>query len=426
MHAGATACLPKPYLPSALIALISTAMNQVCERQWEAFPALPAAALKSSVTMFNTVADMLATGQPIQYPDINAGCQPLLEAVNADGVVHLLQGVRQHDDYTYAHSLRVAVFLSVFARSLGLSWAEQAVLTAGGLLHDIGKTAIPTLLLNKAGRLTDSEFGIMKGHVAASISLLEKSPSLPDGVLVIAGQHHEKLDGSGYPHGLPGAKLNELARMAAIVDIFSALTDRRVYKATMTPDHAFALMAEEMSAQLDMPLLRCFPPDPVRFPYRAAAAGGLSPVSLFPVACNATDFVDIATSQKSGNRPWQSNPGTPKPSRLHAGWRADESHRRRRGADLPNHLLPVQKPRTRGEFVRAEGIREYLHPHHEPDQRRARRAAGGDRRRGGRFKRSAPARRLPLIPSRTWPAPATTSSPRPICTAAPGTCSPTR
>jgi putative nucleotidyltransferase with HDIG domain len=258
MHAGATACLPKPYLPSALIALISTAMNQVCERQWEAFPALPAAALKSSVTMFNTVADMLATGQPIQYPDINAGCQPLLEAVNADGVVHLLQGVRQHDDYTYAHSLRVAVFLSVFARSLGLSWAQQAVLTAGGLLHDIGKTAIPTLLLNKAGRLTDSEFGIMKGHVAASISLLEKSPSLPDGVLVIAGQHHEKLDGSGYPHGLPGAKLNELARMAAIVDIFSALTDRRVYKATMTPDHAFALMAEEMSAQLDMPLLRCF------------------------------------------------------------------------------------------------------------------------------------------------------------------------
>jgi putative nucleotidyltransferase with HDIG domain len=258
MHAGATACLPKPYLPSALIALISAGMNHACERQWNALPALPAAALRSSVSMFNTVAHMIATGEPIQYPDINAGCQPLLEAVNADGIFDLLQGVRQHDDYTYAHSLRVAVFLSVFARNLGLSWAEQSVLTAGGLLHDIGKTAIPALLLNKAGRLTDSEFGIMQGHVAASVNLLKNSPSLPEGVLVIAGQHHEKLDGSGYPHALPGAKLNELARMAAIVDIFSALTDRRVYKATMTPEHAFALMGDEMSSKLDMPLLRCF------------------------------------------------------------------------------------------------------------------------------------------------------------------------
>jgi putative nucleotidyltransferase with HDIG domain len=258
LHAGATACLPKPYLPSALIGLISAGMNQACERQWNALPELPAAALRSSVSMFNTLAEQIATGTPIHYPDINNGCEKLLEAVNADGIFDLLQGVRQHDDYTYAHSMRVAVFLSVFARNLGLSWAEQSVLTAGGLLHDIGKTAIPILLLNKAGRLTDSEYAVMKGHVAASISLLEKSPSLPEGVMVIAGQHHEKLDGSGYPHGLPGAKLNELARMAAIVDIFSALTDRRVYKAAMTPEHAFALMGDEMSSQLDMPLLRCF------------------------------------------------------------------------------------------------------------------------------------------------------------------------
>lgn len=258
LHAGATACLPKPYLPSALIGLISTAMNQVCERQWDALPALAAVALKSSVTMFNAVADLVARGEPIRYADVNSGCQPLLAAVNVDGVANLLQGVRQHDDYTYAHSLRVAVFLSVFARNLGLSMAEQSVLTAGGLLHDIGKTAIPALLLNKPGHLTDSEFGIMKGHVAASVKILEKSPGLPEGVLLIAGQHHEKLDGSGYPHGLPGAQLNELARMAAIVDIFSALTDRRVYKPTMTPDNAFALMVDQMSAQLDMPLLRCF------------------------------------------------------------------------------------------------------------------------------------------------------------------------
>jgi putative nucleotidyltransferase with HDIG domain len=258
LHAGASSCLAKPYLPSDLVTLISTAMNNVCERNWEQLPALPAAALKSSVSMFNAVADLIASGQPIAYDDINAGCQPLLEAVNADDISSLLQGVRQHDDYTYAHSLRVAVFLSVFGRNIGLSWAEQTVLTAGGLLHDIGKTIIPPLLLNKAGHLTSSEYAFMQTHVAASVNILEKSAGLPEGVLIIAGQHHEKLDGTGYPNALAGSKLNELARMAAIVDIFSALTDRRVYKPTMTPDAAFSLMADEMSTQLDMPLMRAF------------------------------------------------------------------------------------------------------------------------------------------------------------------------
>ncbi len=258
MRAGATTCLAKPYLPSVLVSLISAAMNQVCERSWEALPELAAAALKSSVKMFHAVADGIASGQPVLYADINAGCLPLLEAVNGDGVGNILQGVRQHDDYTYAHSLRVAVFLSVFGRNIGLSANEQGVLTAGGLLHDIGKTSIAALLLNKPGRLTDSEYAVMKSHVTASVHMLKEFPGLPEGVLVIAGQHHEKLDGSGYPNALPGSKLNELARMAAIVDIFSALTDRRVYKPTMTPEESFALMTNEMSTQLDMPLLRYF------------------------------------------------------------------------------------------------------------------------------------------------------------------------
>jgi len=276
MHAGATSCLAKPYLPSTLVRLISTALSQECEHRWDALPALPAAALKSSVAMFNAAAERVAAGQPIPYAEINAGCQPLLQAVNADGVGDLLQAVRQHDDYTYAHSLRVAIFLAVFGRNIGLSATQQSVLTSGGLLHDLGKTTIPSLLLNKPGHLTDSEYGIMKGHVAAGTDILQKSPDLPEGVLIIAGQHHEKLDGSGYPNGLPGSRLNELARMAAIVDIFSALTDRRVYKPTMTADDAFALMVTQMTAQLDMPLLHAFrqilydthiaQPEPVRLP----------------------------------------------------------------------------------------------------------------------------------------------------------------
>jgi HD-GYP domain-containing protein (c-di-GMP phosphodiesterase class II) len=258
LHAGATACLAKPYLPSALVDMISTALSQVCERHWDTLPPLPAAALKSSVRMFNTVANMIARGETIPYTDINSACLPLLEAVNSNAALQLLQGVKQHDNYAYAHSLRVAVFLSVFGRNIGLPAPELAMLTAGGLLLDAGKTTLSPLLLNKQGRLTDSEAGTMKSHVNAAMNVLEKSSGLPEGVLIIAGQHHEKLDGSGYPNALPGSSLNELARMAAIADIFTALTDRRVYKQSMTPDAAFALMADEMSAQLDMKLLRAF------------------------------------------------------------------------------------------------------------------------------------------------------------------------
>jgi HD-GYP domain-containing protein (c-di-GMP phosphodiesterase class II) len=258
LHAGADACVAKPYLPSVLAGMISGGMRKACERRWEALPNLEAAALKNSVAMFNGVADMIASGQSILYSDINAACQPLLETVGSNGIGNVLRAVRDHDNYAYAHSLRVAVFLSVFGRNIGLPAAEQAVLTTGGLLHDIGKTTIPALLLNKPGRLTNAEYDIMKGHVGATMVALEHCEGLPKGVLVIAGQHHEKLDGSGYPNALPGSKLNELARMAAIADIFSALTDRRVYKPAMTPDRAFALMADEMTTQLDMPLMRCF------------------------------------------------------------------------------------------------------------------------------------------------------------------------
>ena len=87
---------------------------------------------------------------------------------------------------------------------------------------------------------------------------LSKCPGLPKGVSLIAGQHHEKLDGTGYPHGLKGDEINNLARMASIVDVFSALTDRRVYKPPMAPEEAFGLMSNQMVGHLDQGLLGQF------------------------------------------------------------------------------------------------------------------------------------------------------------------------
>jgi HD-GYP domain-containing protein (c-di-GMP phosphodiesterase class II) len=90
------------------------------------------------------------------------------------------------------------------------------------------------------------------------VNYLQCCPDLPKGIVTIAAQHHEKLDGTGYPAGLSGNKLNRLARMASIVDVFSALTDRRVYKPPMEAEAALNLMVDEMGSHLDIKLLGMF------------------------------------------------------------------------------------------------------------------------------------------------------------------------
>lgn len=258
LRAGATSCLAKPYNLSNFVRIISTALSASVEKRWESLAPLQAEALKCGIAVFNDVSERTVAGENVPYAEISAACEPLLAAVNDDDIDSLLQGVRDHDNYTFSHSLRVSVFLSMLGRACGLTGDDLNILTIGGLLHDIGKIAIPSLILNKAGKLSNAEFTIMKGHVPATLKLLDRSPGLPRGAVIIAGQHHEKIDGSGYPDGLSGRRLNDLARMAAIADVFGALTDRRVYKSAMAPERAFSIMSGEMREHLDMHLLAIF------------------------------------------------------------------------------------------------------------------------------------------------------------------------
>jgi putative nucleotidyltransferase with HDIG domain len=241
-----------------LLAVVARRINQNVQDGWAMLPLTQRRALTSTVTLFNTISDVIAKGEPIPFSAANAACKPLVEAVSNNDFKGILTGVRHHDDYSYAHSLRVATLLALFGFNLGLSKDEQGLLATGGLLHDVGKMMIPREVLNKPGRLTEAEFKIMQGHVDASVTYLEACGNLPAGIITIAAQHHEKLDGSGYPEGLAGTQLDTLARMASIIDVFSALTDRRVYKPPMEPEKALALMTEQMASHLDMKLLRLF------------------------------------------------------------------------------------------------------------------------------------------------------------------------
>lgn len=256
--AGADDYLVKPYRRSTLIQLISARLNAGVERKWEHLPPLARRALKGTVETFNGISDVLASGEPLPYGAVSEACTPLVQAVNKKDFRAILDGVRDHDNYSYAHSMRVATLLSLFGNAAGLKGEDHLVLACGGLLHDVGKMSIPHEILNKPGRLDETELAIMRGHVGETVNFLRNSPEVPRPVITIAEQHHEKLDGMGYPRGLKGGQLNELARMAAIVDVFSALTDRRVYKPAMAAEKALAIMASEMGKHLDLHFLALF------------------------------------------------------------------------------------------------------------------------------------------------------------------------
>jgi len=249
--------LEKPYKRSELIEAISSQVNQKIEKSWETIEPVQRKALTNTLQSFNSIADLIDDGQPIPFDDVKESCAPLIEAVTAGSYKDLLKGVRGHDNYSYVHSMRVATFLSLFGANLGIKGDELTTLSTGGLLHDVGKMQIPHEVLNKPGRLSEDEFGVMKSHVDKTSEFLSLTDELPEGVLIIAQQHHEKLDGSGYPRGLKGGELNELARMASIIDVFGAITDRRVYKDPVEPEKALDIMAN-MQGHLDQHFLLLF------------------------------------------------------------------------------------------------------------------------------------------------------------------------
>ena len=124
-------------------------------------------------------------------------------------------------------------------------------------MHDIGKAKVPGAILNKPGKYNDAEFAEMQKHVGFTVDLLYDVPHIDEEVMEIAWSHHEKLDGTGYPRGLKNGQISKLARMATIVDIFTALNDRRVYKDAIPPDDCIKIM-KGMTDDLDMNLMEAF------------------------------------------------------------------------------------------------------------------------------------------------------------------------
>ncbi|RJP19816.1 MAG: HD domain-containing protein [Candidatus Abyssobacteria bacterium SURF_5] len=170
-----------------------------------------------------------------------------------------LMAATSFDYYTYTHSVNVAIFGMALSHRLGeFSIQEINTIGSGLILHDIGKSGIDRSILNKKGPLNKNEWVIMKQHPEHGVRLLREVGELKEGVLAIVADHHEKVDGSGYPRGLRGDAIHRYARIAALADIFDALTTARPYKIAEKTFPALQIMRSEMEGGLDQDLFREF------------------------------------------------------------------------------------------------------------------------------------------------------------------------
>jgi putative nucleotidyltransferase with HDIG domain len=169
--------------------------------------------------------------------------QSFIESVfrNESAAVTLFK-LRGFDEYTYTHSINVSILAVLLGKHLGMDRRTLLRLGLAGMYHDVGKARIPEAVLNKPGKLSDAEFRTMRTHPLEGWRILADSPGVDPDILRAVAEHHERHDGSGYPRGLRGDAIGLFSRIIAIVDVYDALTSRRVYKEPMAPAKALSLM----------------------------------------------------------------------------------------------------------------------------------------------------------------------------------------
>jgi putative nucleotidyltransferase with HDIG domain len=246
--------LVAPVDPAELIATISGLRNRMIEAQWEELPAPARDALAKSRASFVKAFAAIRDSGHVDIPDVAQACALVADYAKTYTLSDWLAAIRNHHDYTYRHCMSVCGMIVHFAHNIGIGSDDLDLLSVGGMLHDIGKARIPLAILDKPTKLDVDEQEKMREHPAQSRVIMDGMEGLDPRVIRMAVHHHEKLDGSGYPDGLSGAQIDDLVRLTAIADVFSALIDERAYKAAMSFDQAFAIM-ESMKDHLDLDML---------------------------------------------------------------------------------------------------------------------------------------------------------------------------
>lgn len=190
----------------------------------------------------------------------------LLNAINSNDAIALdISALKTSDEYTFKHSVDVATIAMIVAKQQGFSDPEIHEIGVCGLLHDIGKTKVPLEILNKPGRLDDQEFTIMKQHSVYGYHMVKDRNEFSTAVCLGVLQHHEKINGSGYPMGVDDSKISPYARVLAVADIYDALVTERPYKAAYSQRDAVEMIMS-MTMELDINAMKSFLESMILYP----------------------------------------------------------------------------------------------------------------------------------------------------------------
>ncbi|HSC80161.1 MAG TPA: HD-GYP domain-containing protein [Chitinolyticbacter sp.] len=198
-------------------------------------------------------------GRAIEVTQAEAVVDTINDSVlrNGGALIGLL-GIKNKDEYTFLHSVSVCALMVAFARAQGYDDDTVRIAGLGALLHDTGKMMVPEAILNKPGRYTDDEFFVMKHHPEEGWQLLQSMSGLEDMVLDIALHHHERVDGTGYPHGLKGDEIATTTQMSSIVDVYDAITSNRCYHRGIPASEGLKKLWEWSSHHFDPRLVQAF------------------------------------------------------------------------------------------------------------------------------------------------------------------------
>ncbi|WZL74506.1 HD-GYP domain-containing protein [Clostridiaceae bacterium 35-E11] len=205
-----------------------------------------------NLATFKTIYEEIGLGQKIECEIIEQSVDALIEEViKSNNILGRLKQINVVDTYTYTHSIDVCILSAMIGKWLNYSKTDLRKLAMTGLLHDIGKCKIPLEILNKPTTLTIEEFDVIKKHTTFGYELLQQQNILDADICCGVLQHHERIDGSGYPSRLQGKNIHEFAKIIAIVDIFDAMTSKRIYKEQQSPFKVAELIAQNRFGILD-------------------------------------------------------------------------------------------------------------------------------------------------------------------------------
>lgn len=222
---------------------------------------------RSKVKLSESVKKRVSEGIKFLYNDTSAPdfvdtaanvTTSLVSSIMENEAVALnIDALKFSDEYTFQHSVDVATIAMLIAKNSAMSETEIQKIGMAGLLHDMGKSKIPNEILNKAGKLTEEEFAVMKNHSLFGYQILKDKGGIPQEVLMGVLQHHEKLNGKGYPMGVAAEKIYPYAKILAIADIYDALVTERPYKKAFSQQDAIEMIMA-MTDELDITYMRNF------------------------------------------------------------------------------------------------------------------------------------------------------------------------